>query len=193
MFDLSKLQEGQEITSYHQISSAIRDDVPEMGIDDIDTDNESSIAASDVPLTATAPFLAPPTRAGPQPFPQRDQSTLLTSHNSNLRDCNTAEFAISMWCEINGISRPQFASLRQIMSNFCTPQNLQLADVPTTLRTLKSRLKTASPTIFKQKQQIVLNSDKLGSKNAGQKAADEAAGLNPRDHIQEMFFIDPID
>jgi hypothetical protein len=143
-----------------------------------ETESSNALAASQ---TMSISSMEPPCRDSLADL--NDTSTLVV--HRRFYDINPSKFKVGLglWCEKAGISRTDFASLRELLKLVGSPA--EMAKIPETVTTLKQQVKGMLPLLNMRYQSIPLIPEKLATETASRKAGPDQI---PREN---MYFFDP--
>jgi len=110
-----------------------------------------------------------------------DDSEIVEHVRTKTTDPSRFRIALGLWCQETGISRPQYASLLEILRMPELPQEVH--KLPSCLSTLKRQTTAQLPLLLMRKKSISLQSEQLGKDKI-----PTATCQNQED----LFFFDPV-
>ncbi|KAJ8132205.1 hypothetical protein O1611_g1419 [Lasiodiplodia mahajangana] len=115
----------------------------------------------------------------------------IVKHTRRSHDMNDFTMAMGLYCIRNGVSRKEYAMLKEMLELLKDGEGIQKLDkLPTTVDTLKRYVKEELPLLEIRSQPVALNPDKLPSSRL---RAAEVAGSIVDQPKQDMFFFNPIE
>lgn len=190
---ISQLIEAQNVADYQEPVDRDLEPVGPLSednaMDTYDTPTQERSLAQPPPSAAVniAPS-APPTQMPPPIRPTvsssifgKDESTALP-HTRLSQGLSDTEFAMAIWCEVSGVSRLEYSSLRQI--HIQTRPETELHALPGTLDTLKQHLRSSLPLLELRRKNVPLDPEQQPTlpesiKTSGHAVPEDLYFFNP--------------